>query len=86
MQSVFGYVFSISIAVATTTAGPLALSVTAILKDGFLTYAGFIFFDDSRGSAPVLIGITFSFIGAFLCIYTKFNAHSNTNTKTAMKY
>ena len=85
LQSVFGHVFSISIAVATTTAGPIALSITAVLKDGFLTYAGFILFDDSKVTALVLIGITFSFMGALLCIYTKLSAPSNINTKTAMK-
>ena len=71
-----------SVAIGTTTAGPLALSVTAILKDVLLTYAGFIVFDDSRATIPVVVGITFSFVGAILCIYTKYNT---IKTKTEAK-
>ena len=59
------------IAVTVAIAGPLALNITGIIKDVFLTYAGFIFFDDVKPTWPVLIGLGLSFAGAIMCIDAK---------------
>ena len=63
--------FSFSIAITVALAGPLALNITGIIKDVFLTYAGFIFFDDVQPTWPVLIGLALSFAGAVKCIDAK---------------
>ena len=63
--------FSFSIAITVALAGPLALNITGIIKDVFLTYAGFIFFDDVQPTWPVLIGLALSFAGAIKCIDAK---------------
>ena len=63
-----------SIAIATTVAGPLAINISSILKDVLLTYAGFIFFNDVRATTPVLLGLALSFVGAIKCIHSKYKS------------
>ena len=46
MFSSLSAIFSFSIAITVSVGGPLALNITGIIKDVFLTYAGFMFFDD----------------------------------------
>ena len=72
--SIIGALLSFSIAITVAIGGPLALNVTGIMKDVFLTYAGFIFFDDTEPTAYVLIGLTLSFVGAIKTIHSKFKA------------
>lgn len=67
-------VFSFSIAITVAIGGPLALNVTGILKDVFLTYAGFIFFNDAQLTTNVVVGLALSFTGAVLCVHSKFKA------------
>ena len=51
-----------------------SLNITGILKDVFLTYAGFIFFDDVQPTPYILIGLGLSFIGAIKCVHSKHKA------------
>ena len=64
----------LSIAVTVAMCGPLALNITGIMKDVFLTYAGFMFFDDVEPTPHILIGLGLSFIGAIVCITSKHKA------------
>lgn len=63
---------SLSIAIAVAIGGPVALNVTGILKDVFLTYAGFMFFDETEPTLCVLIGLALSFAGAIKYVHSKF--------------
>ena len=70
--AVVSSIFSFSIACTVAIAGPLALNVTGIIKDVFLTYAGFIFFNDTKVTLFVMVGLALSFIGAIMTIVHKY--------------
>ena len=55
-----------------TTGGPLAINIAGILKDGVLTYAGFLFFDDIKATPSVLTGLGISFAGALSYLALKY--------------
>ena len=71
MFSSISAIFSFSIAITVAIGGPLALNITGIIKDVFLTYAGFIFFDGVEPTTCVLTGLVLSFAGAITCVYSK---------------
>ena len=52
--------------------GPIAVNVSGIIKDVFLTYVGFILFDDQELNLNVATGLALSFIGAFYWSYKKY--------------
>lgn len=79
--AVLGAIFSFSIAITVAVAGPLALNVTGIIKDVFLTYAGFMFFNETKVTRFVVVGLAFSFVGAVWTILHKYKV-SNQTTKT----
>ena len=74
MYSIVSAILSLSIAVTAAIAGPLALNITGIMKDVFLTYAGFIFFDDVEPTPYILVGLGLSFCGAIKCVHSKHKA------------
>ena len=74
MFSLIAATISLVVAVTVAIAGPLALNITGIIKDVFLTYAGFIFFEGVKPTPCVLIGLLLSFTGAVNCVYSKFKA------------
>ena len=67
-----GALISLTIACTVVVAGPLALNITGVIKDVFLTYAGFIFFDDTKATPFVLVGLAVSFLGAIKTIVHKY--------------
>ena len=77
-----GSLFSFSIASTVAIGGPLALNITGILKDVFLTYAGFIFFDDVEATSYVLVGLALSFAGAIKCVHSKSKSSKTDKAKT----
>ena len=77
-----GALFSFSIAGTVAVAGPLALNVTGVIKDVFLTYAGFIFFDDTKVTSFVLIGLGVSFMGAIQTIVHKYQVSKGKKEKS----
>ena len=77
--SVIGASLSLSIACSVAIGGPLALNITGIIKDVFLTYAGFIFFDDTECTAFVMSGLAISFAGAIKTIIHKLQANNKTS-------
>ena len=70
--SLVGAFFSLSIACTVAIGGPLSLNITGIIKDVFLTYAGFIFFDDATCTLCVMVGLAISFGGAIKTIVHKY--------------
>ena len=77
--SLVGAVFSFSIACTVAIAGPLSLNITGIIKDVFLTYAGFIFFDDANCTPCVMVGLAVSFGGAIKTIVGKMQESNKTS-------
>jgi hypothetical protein len=54
-----------------TLVGPIGVNIAGICKDIFLTYAGFVLFDDATPSAIVVTGLLVSFLGAIYYIHSK---------------
>jgi len=68
----FGIFITITSILTVTLAGPLAINIAGTLKDGALTYAGFLFFDDIKASISVLTGLGISFTGALSYVALKY--------------
>lgn len=77
--SVVGALLSFSIACTVAIGGPLALNITGIIKDVFLTYAGFIFFEDTECTLFVMSGLAISFAGAIKTIIHKLQSSNKTS-------
>lgn len=69
--SVLGLLLTILILLVVSIAGSIFVNISGIFKDFFLTYAGFIFFNDIRPTESVLIGLTLSFLGTSYYIVDK---------------
>lgn len=67
-----GIVITLSILCVVQVGGPILVNVTGIIKDVFLTYLGFAFFDDLSPTAMVLAGLVLSFGGAVLALVDKY--------------
>jgi len=59
-----GIVLTLSVLSVCATGGPIMVNVTGTIKDVFLTYVGFAFFNDTKVTESVLLGLTLSFAGA----------------------
>lgn len=53
-------------------AGPIGVNIAGILKDIFLTYIGFLLFNDFIATGQVLVGLMLSFLGALYYVYVKY--------------
>mgnify|MGYP000748917462 CR=1 FL=1 len=67
-----GIIITLSVLVVIVVGGPIMVNVTGTMKDGLLTYAGFVFFDDSKVSPMVLLGLGLSFAGATFTLINKY--------------
>lgn len=54
------------------TIGPIGVNIAGICKDVFLTYIGFLMFDDLQVTEKVLVGLFISFVGAFYYAQAKY--------------
>lgn len=69
-----GIILTLSVLSVCATGGPIMVNVTGTIKDVFLTYVGFAFFNDSKVTESVLLGLTLSFAGALNTIIQKYKA------------
>lgn len=67
-----GVLITLAVLCVVNIGGPIAVNVSGIIKDVFLTYLGFIMFDDQDFNAYVGFGLALSFIGAINWIYYKY--------------
>jgi hypothetical protein len=56
----------------TTLCGPFAINFAGTIGHVFLTFIGFMFFDDAKLTNAVLIGLCCSFVGAIHFSYYKY--------------
>ena len=68
----FGILIMMTTILTVTLAGPIAINIAGILKDGVLTYAGFLFFDDIKATPSVMAGLGISFSGALSYLAYKY--------------
>jgi hypothetical protein len=52
--------------------GPIGVNITGICKDVFLTYIGFLMFDDVNVTVKVLFGLFLSFAGASYYVLARY--------------
>ena len=52
--------------------GPIGVNIAGVCKDVFLTYIGFLMFDDVKVTEKVLFGLFLSFVGAFYYAQAKY--------------
>ena len=76
-----GVVITLSVLCVVNVGGPIAVNVSGIIKDVFLTYVGFIFFDDQEFNSYVAFGLALSFVGAINWVYFKFKEDMDKNSK-----
>ena len=72
MTGCMGVFITLSVLCVVNIGGPIAVNVSGIIKDVFLTYVGFIFFDDQEFNSFVALGLALSFVGAINWVYFKF--------------
>jgi len=68
----FGIAIVMTQLLTITICGPLAVNISGSMKDVFLTYIGFIFFENVNATPAILCGLTFSFSGAAFYSYDRF--------------
>lgn len=66
LSGCMGIIITLGVLLVCTLCSPIAVNIVGVIKDVFLTYAGFAFFDGVHASFPVLVGLGLSFTGATL--------------------
>ena len=67
-----GVLITLAVLCVVFIGGPIAVNISGIVKDVFLTYVGFIFFDDQEFNFYVAFGLALSFVGAINWVYQKY--------------
>ena len=70
-NGLLGVAYTLTVFNLVKLGGPIMVNISGTMKDFGLTYIGFAFFDDSKVTNMVLIGLALSFAGASYTIYHK---------------
>lgn len=69
----FGILITMTALLCVTINGPISMNITGIFKDVVLTYAGFLFFSDTKVTPSNIIGMSLSLFGASYYCYSKYS-------------
>jgi hypothetical protein len=68
----FGILITMTALLCVTINGPISMNITGIFKDVGLTYAGFLFFKDTKVTPSNFLGMSLSMFGASYYCWVKF--------------
>ena len=72
LSGLMGITVTLAIFIVNGIASPVAMNLSGITKDLFLTYLGFVMFDDAKMTLLVGLGLGLSFIGATSYLYKQY--------------
>lgn len=72
ISGTFGILITMTALLCVTINGPISMNITGIFKDVGLTFAGFLFFSDTKLTVPSAIGMSISLLGAMYFCYMKY--------------
>lgn len=81
----FGILITMTALLCVTINGPISMNITGIFKDVYLTYAGFLFFSDTKVTPSSLVGMSLSLFGAAYFCYTKYRDSQKSATVDSKK-
>ena len=71
ISAICGFSLSLAMLSLVMLGGPIMINIVGTLKDVVLTYASFVFFDDTKCTKMVLVGLAVSFAGASFSLRSK---------------
>ena len=74
-NGLLGVAYTLTVFNLVKLGGPIMVNISGTMKDVGLTYIGFAFFDDSKVTNKVLIGLGISFAGASYTLAHRIKQH-----------